>query len=107
MKAIDNKELITAMDELEKERGIKKDYLLESLESALVMAYKRNFDSAENVKVTMDKTTGEVHVYAVKEVVETVEDDKLQILLADAKKINKKLEVRRYSRYRNCTKKFW
>lgn len=93
MKAIDNKELITAMDELEKERGIKKEYLLESLESALVMAYKRNFDSAENVKITMDNNTGEVHVYAVKEVVETVEDDKLQILLEDAKKISKKLEV--------------
>lgn len=93
MKAIDNKELIIALDELEKERGINKEYLLESIESALVMAYKKNFDSAENVKVTMDKQTGEVHVYAVKEVVETVEDDKLQILLDDAKQISKKLEV--------------
>ena len=93
MKTTDSKELITAVNELEKERGIKKDYLLESLESALVMAYKKNFDAAENVKVTIDKETGETHVYAVKEVVKKVEDQKLQIQLKEAKTINKKLEV--------------
>ena len=91
--AIDYKELILAMEELESQKGINKKYLLESLENALVLAYKKNFDSAENVKVTMDEQTGEVHVYATKEVVEIVEDDKLQILLEDAKKINKKLEI--------------
>ena len=52
--AIDNKELILALEELEKEKGIKKEYLLESIETALVTAYKRNFDSLENVKVEMD-----------------------------------------------------
>ena len=82
------------MDELEKEKGIKKDYMLESIETALVTAYKRNYDStAENVKVTMNAETGEIHVYAEKEVVENVEDDKIQINLSDAKKINKKLEI--------------
>ena len=45
--AIDNKELILALEELEKEKGIKKEYLLESIETALVTAYKRNFDSLE------------------------------------------------------------
>ncbi len=90
---IDSKELILAMEELESQRGISKQYLLESLENALVMAYKKNFDSAENVKITMDEVTGEMHVYSTKEVVEVVEDDKLQILLEDAKKINKKLEI--------------
>lgn len=89
----DSSELILALDEMEKERGISKEYMLESLESALVMAYKKNFDSAENVKVTIDGTTGETHVYAVKEVVETVEDPKLQINLDDAKKISKKLKI--------------
>ena len=54
-KAIDAKELIIAMDELEKEKGIKKDVLIESIENALITAYKRNFDStADNVKVVMD-----------------------------------------------------
>ena len=94
--AIDSSELIIAMDELEKEKGIKKDYLLEAIETALVTAYKRNFDSAENVKITMDKETGEIHVYAEKDVVEKpedVENSKLQISLDDARKINKKLEV--------------
>ena len=81
--AINNEELILALQELEKEKGIKKEYLLESIETALVAAYKRNFDSVENVKVTMDSNTGEVHIYAVKDVVETVENPNLQILLED------------------------
>ena len=94
--AIDSSELIIAMEELEKEKGIKKELLLEAIEQALVTAYKRNFDAAENVKITMDKATGEIHVYAEKEVVEKpedVENSRLQICLEDARKINKKLEV--------------
>ncbi len=93
MKAIDNKELILALEELESEKGIKKAYLIEAIEQALVTAYKRNFDSAENVKVVMDNQTGEAHLYAVKEIVEIVEDDKLQIALENAKKISKKVEI--------------
>ena len=91
--AIDNKELVLAIDELEKEKGIKKDYLMESIESALVTAYKRNFNSEENVKVIMDKETGASHLYSVKEVVEHVENPTLQISLDEAKKINKTLEI--------------
>ena len=91
--AIDNTELMLALQDLEKEKGIKKEYLLESIENALVTAYKRNFDSEENVKVTMDNKTGEVHIYALKDVVENVENQNLQILLEDAKKIDKKLAV--------------
>lgn len=93
MKSNENKELIMALDELEKERGISKDYLLESLEVALVAAYKKNFDAAENVKVEKDSQTGEIHVYAQKEVVETVENSQLQISLDDAKKIEKKAKI--------------
>ena len=51
--AIDNKELVIALEELEKEKGIKKDYVIESIETALVTAYKKNFDSADNVKVVI------------------------------------------------------
>lgn len=91
--AIDSKELVIALDELEKEKGIKKEVILESIETALVTAYKRNFDSVENVKVTMDAETGEVHVYAEKEVVENVENPNLQINLEDAQKIGKRLEI--------------
>lgn len=93
MKAIDNKELILALEELEKEKGIEKAYLIESIESALVTAYKKNFDSADNVKVVMDQQTGEAHIYAVKEVAEIVEDANLQINLDSAIKISKKLQI--------------
>lgn len=92
MKAIDNKELILALEELEKEKGIEKAYLLESIETALVTAYKKNFDSLENVKVVMDQDTGATHVYSVKDVVKTVEDSALQVSVEQAKKINKGLQ---------------
>ena len=93
MKAIDNKELILALEELEKEKGIKKEYLLESIETALVTAYKRNFDALENVKVIMDKQTGATHVYSVKEIMENANDDALEISLEEAQKINKDLKI--------------
>ena len=86
--AIDNKELIIALEDLEKEKGIKKEYLLESIETALVTAYKRNFDSLENVRVEMDKKTGATHVYSIKEAVEKVENSETQISMKEAKKIN-------------------
>ena len=91
-KAIDNKELILALEELEKEKGIKKEYLLESIETALVTAYKRNFDSLENVKVEMDHQTGATHVYSIKEVVDKVTNPDTQISKKEAKKINPDLE---------------
>ena len=93
MKGIDNKQLILALDELEKEKGIKKEYVLESIETALVTAYKRNFDSLENVKVDIDHKTGATHLYAIKEVMEYAKDDALEISLEDAHKINKELKI--------------
>ena len=93
MAAIDNKELILALDELEKEKGMNKEYLLEAIETALVTAYKRNFDALENVKVVMDKQTGATHIYAVKEVMENAKDDALEISLENAKKINSEANI--------------
>ena len=93
MKNIDVKEFIKAMEELEKERGSKKDYLLESLEAALVTAYKRNFDSVDNVKVTIDEKTGEIHIYSVRDVVEVLEDPLLEIDLKSARKIDSSYNV--------------
>ena len=86
--AIDNKELILALEELEKEKGIKKEYLLESIETALVTAYKRNFDALENVKVVMDPKTGATHVYAIKEVMKKANDEDTEISVKEAQKIN-------------------
>ena len=96
MKNVDVKELIAVMDELEKERGISKDYIVEALEEALVKAYKQNFDAdenADNVKVTIDKKTGEMHVFSLREVVEKLAVPEIEISLEDAKKIKKRSKV--------------
>lgn len=93
MKAIDNKELILALEELEKEKGIEKAYLLEAIETALVTAYKKNFDSLENVRIEMDRQTGATRVFSYKEVVEVVEDPELQISLEEAVNIAKKYKI--------------
>lgn len=93
-RGIDSTELIIALEELEKEKGIKKEYMLESIETALVTAYKRDFDvSTENVKITMNPETGETHVYEELEIVEEIEDEKTQISLEDAKKIDINFEL--------------
>lgn len=93
MKAIDNKELIQALEDLEKEKGIKKEYILESIKTALETAYKRNFDSSENVKVDIDPKTGATHIYSEKEVVDVAKNDVLEIGLKDAQKISKELKI--------------
>ncbi len=93
-KGIDTTELLLAMDELEKNNGIQKDFLMESIESALVLAYKRNFECAdENVKVVLDRVDGKMHVFQEKEVVKEIENEKTQILLEDAKKKDKNFKV--------------
>ena len=90
--AIDNKELILALEELEKEKGMKKDYILEAIETALVTAYKRNFDALENVKVVMDRQTGATHIYSIKEVMKDANDEATEISLKEAHKINPDLK---------------
>ena len=80
-----NKELIEALNVLEKENNISKDVLLEAIENSLLTACKNHFGKADNVKVTINRETGDFAVYAEKEVVETVEDPMLQISLAEAK----------------------
>jgi len=82
-------ELILALGQLEKEKGINKDVLLEAIEAALISAYKRNFGSSQNVKVLMDRETGDIRVFAVKKVVEKVENAMLEINIEEAKKVNK------------------
>ena len=90
--AIDNKELILALEELEKEKGINKDYVLDAIETALVTAYKRNFNSLENVKVVMDRKTGATHIYSVRTVVKKVENPETEITEKEALKINPDLK---------------
>jgi N utilization substance protein A len=80
-----NKDILHAIELLEKEKGIGKEILFEALEAALVSAYKRNFHTAVNVRVFVDRETGEIKVYSQKKVVENVEDPKSEISLAEAR----------------------
>jgi len=83
-----NMEFIEALHELEKERGISADILFEAIEAALISAYKKNFSSLQNVRVHIDRKTGEFKVFARKNVVEEVEDPRTQVSLEEARKIN-------------------
>lgn len=80
-----NKELIEALDILEKEKDISKDTLLEAIENSLLTACKNHFGKADNVKVTINRETGDFKVIAEKTVVEEVTDDVTEISLANAK----------------------
>jgi len=88
-----NSEFIMAIDQIEKEKSISKEYLLETIEISLVSACKKNFGTSQNIKVTIDRENGDVSVFAEKEVVEEVYDDALEITLDDAQKINFKYEI--------------
>ena len=91
-----NTDLLDALDMLEKERDISKETMFEAIENSLLTACKGHFGKADNMKVLIDRETGEYRVFAEKEVVEAnedVEDPILQISLVDAKLINKKAKV--------------
>lgn len=91
-----NKELMEALDILEKEKEISKDTLFEAIENSLVTACKNHFGKADNIKVEINRETCDFLCYAEKEVVETredVEDDCLQIALEDAVELSKKAAV--------------
>lgn len=88
-----NKELIEALNTLEKEKDISKDTLLEAIENSLLTACKNHFGKADNVKVSINRETGDFKVIAEKVVVEEVEDEITQISLADAKKKDIKYDL--------------
>lgn len=88
-----NGEFLEAMEQIAKEKGISKDLLFEAIDLALVSAYKKNFGTAQNVKVLIDKESGEVEVYALKTIVDKVESDFLEISLEEAKAINRNYEL--------------
>ena len=87
-----NKELLEALEVLEKERNISKDVMIEAIENSLITACKNHFGKADNVRVTMNKDTGDFAVYAEKTVVEQVEDPVLEISLTDAKMMSPRYE---------------
>lgn len=88
-----NKEFIKAIEQLEKEKEVSKDLLIEAIESALVSAYKKNYGNSQNVRVNIDSDTGEIDVYMRKTVVDELTNDFLEISLEDAKEIDRKYQV--------------
>lgn len=90
-----NKEFIQAIDDLEKEKHISKEILLEAIESALVSAYKKNYGTSQNVRVDINQDTGDINVYMRMDVVDDddFEDDLTQITLEEAMEIDPRYEV--------------
>ena len=88
-----NRELMEALDILEKEKSISKDTLLGAIEQSLIQACKNHFGKADNVHVTINPDTCDFNVYAERTVVEYVDDPALEISLVDAQKVNTNAEV--------------
>lgn len=92
-----NEEFVGALRELTKEKGICEDLLFTTIQDAMVAAYKKNYaninTSAQNVKVDIDRESGEIRVYAQKIVVDEVYDDVTEISLEEAKELSPKNEV--------------
>lgn len=88
-----NSEFMIAIEDLEREKGISKDILIEAIESALVSAYKKNYGTSQNVRVDVDRETGDIDVLMRMDIVEEVEDDFCQISLEEAREIDPRYEI--------------
>ncbi|MDD2213120.1 MAG: transcription termination factor NusA [Oscillospiraceae bacterium] len=90
-----NTELIAAIQQLEKERGIDAEVLYQAIEEALISSYKREFDAktTDNIRAEVNRETGDMKVYMMREVVEEVEDPNSQISLAEAQGISDDFEI--------------
>ena len=86
-------ELIHALEQLEKEKGVDKDVLIEAIEAALISAYKRNFGSTQEVRISFDKATGDVQVFSQKKIVENPNDAMSEISLEQARRIDAGLGI--------------
>lgn len=88
-----NKELIKALDEVERNKGISKAVILEALAKALEKSYEKNFADHTNVEVSINEETGDIKIYALKEVVDQVEDAYRQVSLEEARLKRKRVEL--------------
>ena len=93
MKGKDLKVFLEAVEMLEREKGIPKETLLETIEQALLAAYKKNYEEDGNVEVVIDRNSGDIKVLSTKEIVEEVLDKALEIGLEDALKVDKKAQM--------------
>src|SRR5213593_3708333 len=82
-----NKELLYVIEQVGREKGIGTEVLFEALESALLSASRRTMGVGENVRLTLDRRTGAIRVFAEKKIVETVTDPNLDITLEEARRL--------------------
>ncbi|MEG0732696.1 MAG: transcription termination factor NusA [Vagococcus sp.] len=101
-----NKEMLGALDALEREKGISKAIVIEALEAAMISAYKRHYGQAQNVEVEFDEKKGDVHIFSVKEVTEEVMDSQLEVSLEEAQKVNPAYEIGDMIRFEVTPKDF-
>lgn len=101
-----NKEFILAMDELEKEKEISKELLIEAIESALVSAYKKNYGTSQNVRVNIDREQGDIDVFMRKDVVEEAMDPFVEVSLEEARDIDPEYELGDVIEYQVTPKDF-
>ncbi|QQP29341.1 transcription termination factor NusA [Lactobacillus ultunensis] len=101
-----SKEMLEAFATLEKTKGIKQDVIIDAIKAALVAAYKKNYNQAQNVEVDFDERKGNFKVMAVKTVVDEVQDDRLEVSLKDALAINRAYEVGDEIRFEVTPKNF-
>ena len=101
-----NQEFFTALDLLEKEKGISKEYLLEKIEIALVGAFKKEYGANANARIVIDPVKKDVRVYQQKLVVETVENPECEISLEEAKSISKRHDLGKTVEFEVKTKNF-
>lgn len=90
---MDRAEFIEALHLIEKEKGIDKEIIFEAIEASLVSACKKNFGSNQNIKVMIDRESGNVACYAQREVVEEVLDEQNEISLAAARVLNPEYQI--------------
>ncbi len=85
---MDSKELLNALRSIEKEKGIDKEIIFTAIENALVSACKKNFGTSQNIKVDINRQSGDISVFALKEVVEQEENEQNQISLEKARQLD-------------------
>ena len=88
-----NKDFFKALIDLEEQKGIDSQYFIESLESALTSAYKKNFGEAKSAYVKLNPEKNSIKVYSYKTVVAEITDPDKEILLGDAKLVKKSIKV--------------
>lgn len=88
-----NAEFIRALDNIQEEKSIDKEELIEAIEAAIATAYKRHYGNAQNVEISVDRINGDIQVFSMKEIVEVPENDLYQISLEKAREVDPNFQV--------------